>query len=80
MMMNNGQPMVMVQANPINFMKALEKLEKVPGVYIKQKFELLEAMTGCETENKYVINAADQSGEKAKKMKLFKAKEKSSCF
>jgi hypothetical protein len=37
-------------------------------------------MTGCETENKYTIDAADQSGEKAKKMRLFKAKEKSSWF
>jgi hypothetical protein len=30
-------------------MKALDKLAAIPGVFIKQKFELLEAMTGCET-------------------------------
>jgi len=49
------------------------------GLFIKQKFELLEAITGCETENKYEVFAADKDGDKKKKLILFKCKEKSGC-
>lgn len=58
-------------------MNVMDKLGSIYGVYIKQKFELLEAITGCETENKYVVYAADKEGEKIKKAPIFKAKEKS---
>ena len=37
-------------------------------------------MTGCETENKYVVFAADKDGDKKKKLVLFKCKEKSGFF
>ena len=53
---------------------------QLPGVIIKQKFELLEAFTGCETENKYEVFASDKDGDKQKKMTLFKCKEKSDCL
>lgn len=46
------------------------------GIYIKQKFDILEAMTGCETANKYYVHELNNSGE-AKKKKIFKCKEKS---
>lgn len=51
----------------------------IKGVFVKQKFELLEALTGCETENKYIVYAADSEGDKTK-LELFKAKEKSNCL
>lgn len=38
----------------------------------------MEAITGCETENKYVVFGADKDGDKKKKLLLFKCKEKSS--
>ena len=31
------------------------KLMNLQSVLVKQKFEMLEAMTGCETENKYQV-------------------------
>ena len=34
--------MMQVQVNPINFMKAFDKLKSMKGVFIKQKIELLE--------------------------------------
>ena len=50
----------------------------LPGLFIKQKIELLEIMTGFETENKYNVYALDPAtGSKGKK--IFKAKEKSEC-
>lgn len=82
MMMQPGMAapgMIMVQANPLNFMNGLDKLMSVPGVYIKQKLELLEVLTGCETENKYVVYPASETGEKLKHS-MFKAKEKSNCL
>ena len=64
----------------VYFKDALGKLEDVAGVFIKQKFELLEAVTGCETENKYHIFASDKDGDIKKKLILFKCKEKSGFF
>jgi len=52
-----------------------EKL-MVPGIFVKQKFELLEVVTGFETENKYTVYAWDVSG-KNEGIPLFKCKEKS---
>ena len=90
MMVNNQIPMgfsnnmgnmqmAYVPVNPINFMNGLDKLGSLPAVYIKQKFELLEALSGCETENKYIVYSADSQGEK-KKIPIFKCREKSGCF
>ena len=31
----------------------------IPSVYIKQQFEMMEALCGCEGENKYTISAAN---------------------
>jgi len=38
----------------------------------------MEMVTGCETENKYLVMAADKDGNAKKKNVLFKCKEKSS--
>lgn len=54
-----------------------EKL-MVPGIFVKQKFELLEVLTGCETENKYTVYACDVAGNK-EGIPLFKCKERSGC-
>lgn len=47
------------------------------GIFIKQKFEAFEAVTGCETANKYYVY---ERGTDNKKMgqKLIKCKEQSS--
>lgn len=54
----------------------LQQLESYPGIFIKQKFEKIEAFTGYETENKYYVHALDHSGNKSGP-KLFKCKEQS---
>ena len=44
---------------------------------VKQRFELFEVITGCETNNQYYVSTIDGEGNKKY---LFKAKENSSCF
>jgi hypothetical protein len=46
------------------------------GIFVKQKFDILEAMTGCDTPNRYYVFEQNPSGG-AKKKKIFKCKEKS---
>jgi hypothetical protein len=81
-MMMGQQPMMMgqqynlPQAVPIK--KGYEKL-MVPGVYVKQKLEMMEIFTGCETENKYHVYACDVDGQKAGQY-IFKCSEKSECL
>lgn len=46
------------QQNPLNmhpFIPHKEKIMMIPGILIKQKFDVLEAITGCEVNNKYDI-------------------------
>jgi hypothetical protein len=59
--------------------KGFERLEGRDGIFIKQKFELLEALTGCEQGNTYNVFPLGKDGDKKGK-KIFKCKEKSSCF
>ena len=47
------------------------------GIFIKQKFEFFEAVSGCETANKYYVYERGQNNKKMGK-KLIKCKEKSS--
>ena len=51
---------------------------KMNGVYIKQKIEWAEVVSGCETRNKYYVFERDVDGGKKGK-KLLKCKEKSGC-
>ncbi|OXA52349.1 phospholipid scramblase 1 isoform X2 [Folsomia candida] len=50
----------------------LESLVSLDTIFVKQKIELLEAIVGCETRNRYVI--MNDQGEE-----LFKAEEESDC-
>ncbi len=72
--------MIMQQANPYAFMTALDKLKNVHGIFIKQKINVMEHVTGCEMDNNYNVYACDKDGDKKKSLKLFKCKEKSSCL
>ena len=54
---------------------AYEKL-MVPGIFIKQKVEIFEVLTGCEMENKYKIYSCDYEGNQVG-ASLFEAREKS---
>lgn len=64
---------------PVAEFICLSTLAALPGVYIKQKFEKLEAVTGIETPNVYKVYPADHEGNKASKKPIFKCKEKSDC-
>ena len=68
-------PMI-VQAPVSSYKSGLQLLEEQAGIIIKQKVELIEALTGCETENKYHVYSYDPSlGRKG--AQIFKCKEKS---
>ncbi len=54
-----------------------QKLEEQKGIFIKQKMEMLEVITGCETENKYNVYSMNKKGTGKKGHPLFKCKEKS---
>ena len=73
-----NQPMI-VPSSALHNLSGFDKLMNMPGVFVKQKFELLEALTGCETQNKYVVYPANSDGSKVKDS-MFKAKEKSNCL
>ncbi len=51
--------------------------DDLSSLRIKQKMEMLEVITGCETENKYHVFALNNAGTKKGK-RLFKCKERSS--
>mmetsp|Transcript_60079 Transcript_60079/g.69597 ORF Transcript_60079/g.69597 Transcript_60079/m.69597 type:complete len:346 (-) Transcript_60079:216-1253(-) len=67
---NNGPPVE--QKRP-----GFDRLNEHQSVFIKQKFNVLEALTGCDMENRYLIFPANQQGDGKKGKALFKAKEKS---
>lgn len=81
-MMPMGPQMIqMAPQNPNQLMQGqtfslTQLLESVPGIYIKQKFELLEAITGCETKNKYYVFERSRDGGKFGN-KFLKCKESS---
>ena len=52
----------------------------IPSVYIKQQFEMMEALCGCEGENKYTISAANPQSESASTYPFLYAKERSECL
>lgn len=49
------------------------------GVFLKQKFDTMEALTGCEFRNKYMVYQNDPNKEKGFGPELLKAKEISGC-
>jgi len=58
--------------------KGWDRLDR-DGIFIKQKMDLMEMMTGCEQGNTYQVYPLGKDGDKKGK-KLYKAKEKSGCF
>lgn len=70
---------VVQQANPYSYMTALDKMKNIHGIFIKQKPQFMEQMSGCEIDNIYNVYACDKDGDKKKSLKLFKCKEKSGC-
>jgi len=77
-----GKPIQTSNGPSVNFtpnMSGLQKLGMLPSIFVKQKFEMLEMLTGCETENRYKVYAADQGLEKTGRP-IFKCKEKSGFF
>jgi len=64
---------------PVAFLgNGMDVLAAVPAVFLKQKVETLEAMTGFETENRYKIKEYFPTTNH-KGRDLFKAKEDSDC-
>jgi len=78
-----GRPVIKKGSNmmvmPLNKRSGLEKMKDLDRIFIKQKFELLEMLTGCETENRYKVYAADENMEKTGEP-IFKCKERSNFF
>jgi len=77
-----GKPLPVQSNVPLNFtpnMTGLQKLAMLPSIFVKQKFEMLEMLTGCETENRYKVYATDQGLDKVGRP-IFKCKEKSGFF
>ncbi|EAR88887.1 scramblase (macronuclear) [Tetrahymena thermophila SB210] len=58
----------------------LQKLQECQGIYIKQKLEKLQVLTGWQHENTYKVYQADINGVKFGNNPLFLCKEKSSLF
>ena len=73
MMMMQPQMMMMPQMMELG---GFNRLLASKGVFIKQKLELLEVVTGCQTENSYNVFELGEDGEK-KGEAFLKAKEKS---
>lgn len=65
-----------IQQAPPKGKKGYERLEARDGVFIKQKMDLAEVVTGCEVGNTYFVFPLSKDGDK-KGHKLFKCKEKS---
>jgi hypothetical protein len=61
-------------------MSGFDKLMAVPGVFIKQKFMMLEALTGCEQRHRHFVYGLDSDGKHKKGGKIFKCKENSGCM
>lgn len=82
-----------VPAVPSNPLGGTEWLSNLPGLFIRQRLEVLEALSGCETKNKYEIVALAEPPPQtvgsdytrglraqAGMRPLLKAKEESECF
>lgn len=58
-------------------------LDRVKGVWVSQKAQYLESLGCCEFENKYRIygtKSGSKGAKKDKNDKLFKARERSTCY
>jgi hypothetical protein len=74
-----GRPVATTEAGNVFSpnLSGMDKLALLSSIFVKQKFEMLEMLTGCETENRYKVYAAGQGLERVGRP-IFKCKEKSS--
>jgi len=84
MMMQQQMAQMQQQMNNMKEKDAFQPLDKKlesynHGVIIKQKFEIMEALSGCEFPNVYHVYKRDEKGKK-KGDKAFKYSEKSDCY
>jgi hypothetical protein len=84
-MQGQNQAMMNAQHEASRYFSVQEKLEGMnPGVIVKQKFEIMEALSGCEFPNIYYVYGikgnADEKGRYKKGKKEFKYSEKSDCY
>ena len=77
--MNMANPNAMIAANSpqFPFKPMIDSFQY--GVFIKQKIEWLEVLTGCETPNKYLIFEMNQQNQKVG-APMISCKEDSSCL
>ena len=61
---------------PVDNRTGYQKLSQMGGIFVSQKMDLLEVMTGCEMPNKYYVSEYDSLQGK-KGVPLFKCKEMS---
>jgi len=59
--------------------KGWDRLQDRQGIFIKQKIDIAEVITGCEQGNTYYVYPLGKDGDRKGK-KLYKAREKSSCL
>lgn len=73
------QPGMMMPGNMVvqQIKYGKEKLAEQTGIFVKQKFQLMEALTGCDQENRYNVYKLSKDGMDKKGKPIFKAKEKS---
>ncbi|EAR83257.3 scramblase family protein (macronuclear) [Tetrahymena thermophila SB210] len=77
--MPNIQMMPMQQYAVVAIQNGLQKLASAQGIFIEQKLEVIEALTGCQTPNVYKVYPADVNGIQTSDQTIFKCKELSNC-
>ncbi|KAM3136666.1 hypothetical protein pb186bvf_011302 [Paramecium bursaria] len=58
----------------------LSTLNDLEGIYIRQKFLVIEALTGCQTPNVYNVFAGNEKGHQVGNKPIFQCREKSECL
>ena len=75
-----GIPMQMPAGHALDPMETLQQLK---SIWISQKVNIAEAVSGCEFENRYAVYNTEKKGDdklkKDKEAKIFKCKEQSTC-
>ena len=83
-LLQGQQTQIMMIAQPIFFyqpkMTGFQKLQSMPGIFIKQKFNKYNALCGWEQQNRYFVYGLADNGKYKKGSKMLKCYEKSPCF
>mmetsp|Transcript_15944 Transcript_15944/g.13502 ORF Transcript_15944/g.13502 Transcript_15944/m.13502 type:complete len:372 (+) Transcript_15944:198-1313(+) len=75
---NQGAPQQKPEGNQLYNVDGFTRLENLEGIFVSQKTDYLEALSGCEQPNQYSIYRLNKNQEKKGK-RLFKCKENSGC-